>query len=130
MPGQRRVADYAHQSHSGQGEDADVDLDQGQSHHRPAQQRRRPSRGTVPNETCTRQERREHHDDQVTGMHRLVDEAEQRLDGTELGHKARDGAAGERLGVMSREVGQSGDRWLASDGGVGSMVIVEVQPAR
>ena len=31
--------------------------------------------------------------------------------------------------VMSRDVGQSGDRWLASDGGVGSVVIVEVQPA-
>lgn len=30
--------------------------------------------------------------------------------------------------MMSREVGQSGDRWLASDGGVGSVVIVEVQP--
>jgi adenylate cyclase len=35
-----------------------------------------------------------------------------------------------RLVVMSREVGQSGDRWAASDGGVGSMVIVEVEPAR
>jgi 1-acyl-sn-glycerol-3-phosphate acyltransferase len=35
-----------------------------------------------------------------------------------------------RLVVMSREVGQSGDRWAASDGGVGSVVIVEVQPAR
>lgn len=34
------------------------------------------------------------------------------------------------LSVMSREVGQSGDRWLSSDGGVGSVVIVEVQPAR
>ncbi|OOC03658.1 hypothetical protein B0293_25605 [Amycolatopsis azurea DSM 43854] len=32
------------------------------------------------------------------------------------------------LGVMSREVGQSGDGWLASEGGVGSVVIVEVQP--
>ena len=30
---------------------------------------------------------------------------------------------------MSREVGQSGDRWLASDGGVGSVVIVEMEPA-
>lgn len=35
-----------------------------------------------------------------------------------------------RLGVMSREVGQSGDRWPASEGGVGSVVIVEVQPGR
>lgn len=34
------------------------------------------------------------------------------------------------LDVMSREVGQSGDWWAASDGGVGSVVIVEVQPAR
>jgi endonuclease III len=34
------------------------------------------------------------------------------------------------LAVMSREVGQSGDWWLASDGGVGSVMIVEVQPAR
>ncbi|SPM36794.1 oxidoreductase [Mycobacterium rhizamassiliense] len=33
------------------------------------------------------------------------------------------------LDVMSREVGQSGDRWLASEGGVGSVVIVGVQPA-
>lgn len=33
-----------------------------------------------------------------------------------------------RLAVMSREVGQSRDWWLASDGGVGSMVIVEMQP--
>ena len=33
------------------------------------------------------------------------------------------------LGVMSREVGQSRDWWLASDGGVGSVVIVEMQPA-
>src|SRR5699024_10604986 len=29
---------------------------------------------------------------------------------------------------MFREVGQSGDWWLASEGGVGSVVIVEVQP--
>jgi hypothetical protein len=35
-----------------------------------------------------------------------------------------------RLAVMSREVGQAGDRRLASDGGVGSVMIVEVQPAR
>jgi hypothetical protein len=35
-----------------------------------------------------------------------------------------------RLAVMSREVGQSGNWWPASDGGVGSVVIVEVQPAR
>jgi anti-sigma B factor antagonist len=34
------------------------------------------------------------------------------------------------LDVMFREVGQSCDRWLASDGGVGSVVIVEVQPGR
>ena len=34
------------------------------------------------------------------------------------------------LGVMSREVGQSGDWWLASDGGVGSVVIVGVEPSR
>lgn len=34
------------------------------------------------------------------------------------------------LVVMSREVGQSCDWWLASDGGVGSMMIVEMQPAR
>ena len=34
------------------------------------------------------------------------------------------------LAVMSREVGQAGDRWLASKCGVGSMMIVEVQPAR
>jgi arylamine N-acetyltransferase len=34
------------------------------------------------------------------------------------------------LVVMSREVGQAGDRRLASDGGVGSVMIVEVQPAR
>ncbi len=34
------------------------------------------------------------------------------------------------LGVMSREVGQSGDRWLASEGGVGSVMIVGMQPAR
>ncbi|MCV7374524.1 hypothetical protein H5P33_17570 [Mycolicibacterium arabiense] len=33
------------------------------------------------------------------------------------------------LVVMSREVGQPGDRWAASEGGVGSVVIVEVQPA-
>ena len=33
-----------------------------------------------------------------------------------------------RLVVMSREVGQSGDWWLAADGGVGAVVIVEVQP--
>lgn len=32
------------------------------------------------------------------------------------------------LGVMSGEVGQSGDRWPAADGGVGAVVIVEVQP--
>lgn len=31
---------------------------------------------------------------------------------------------------MSREVGPSGDRWLASEGGVGSMLIVEVRPLR
>ena len=30
---------------------------------------------------------------------------------------------------MAGEVGQAGDRWLASDGGVGSVVIVEVEPA-
>lgn len=30
---------------------------------------------------------------------------------------------------MSREVGQWGDWWLASGCGVGSMVIVEVDPA-
>ena len=34
-----------------------------------------------------------------------------------------------RSGVMSREVGQSGDWWLASEGGVGAVVIVEVEPA-
>lgn len=34
------------------------------------------------------------------------------------------------LAVMSREVGQSGDRWLASESGVGSVVIVELQPGR
>ena len=34
-----------------------------------------------------------------------------------------------RLGVMSRHVGQSGDGCFAADGGVSSMVIVEVQPA-
>ena len=33
------------------------------------------------------------------------------------------------LVVMSREVGQSCDWWPAADGGVGSVVIVEVQPA-
>ena len=43
---------------------------------------------------------------------------------------AKHHAAGGGLAVMSREVGQSGDRWLASDGGVGSVMIVEVQPAR
>lgn len=43
------------------------------------------------------------------------DAADRRLDG---------------LAVMSREVGQSGDGWLASDGGVGSVMIVEVEPAR
>lgn len=43
---------------------------------------------------------------------------------------ARAGADPKRavLDVMSREVGQSGDGWLASDGGVGSVVIVEVEP--
>jgi hypothetical protein len=41
----------------------------------------------------------------------------------------RDDATGEDLGVMSGEVGQPGDGWLASDGGVGSVVIVEVDPA-
>ncbi|SEK37844.1 hypothetical protein SAMN05444583_101492, partial [Rhodococcus maanshanensis] len=30
---------------------------------------------------------------------------------------------------MSRHVGQSADRWLAADGGVGAVVIVEVKPA-
>jgi len=30
---------------------------------------------------------------------------------------------------MSREIGQSGDRRLASEGGVGAVVIVEVQPS-
>jgi hypothetical protein len=29
---------------------------------------------------------------------------------------------------MSRHVGQSGDWWFAADGGVGSVVIVEVEP--
>lgn len=33
------------------------------------------------------------------------------------------------LDVMSREVGQPGDGWLASGRGVGSVVIVEVEPA-
>ena len=33
------------------------------------------------------------------------------------------------LGVMSRDVGQSGDGWGASYCGVGSVVIVEVEPA-
>jgi two-component system, NarL family, response regulator LiaR len=33
------------------------------------------------------------------------------------------------LDVMSRHVGQSADWWLAADGGVGSVVIVEVEPA-
>lgn len=33
------------------------------------------------------------------------------------------------LGVMSGEVGQSGDRRVTTDGGVGSVVIVEVEPA-
>lgn len=33
------------------------------------------------------------------------------------------------LDVMSRDVVQPGDGWLASDGGVGSVVIVEVEPA-
>lgn len=32
------------------------------------------------------------------------------------------------LVVMSREVGQPGDRWPTSEGGVGSVVIVEVEP--
>ena len=40
-----------------------------------------------------------------------------------------DTSRGPRLVVMSREVGQSGDWWFASDGGVGAVVIVEVQPA-
>jgi predicted cupin superfamily sugar epimerase len=35
----------------------------------------------------------------------------------------------ERLAVMSREVGQPGDGWLTSDRAVGSVVIVEVEPA-
>ncbi|GAA2106393.1 hypothetical protein GCM10009841_25820 [Microlunatus panaciterrae] len=35
----------------------------------------------------------------------------------------------ERLAVMSSEVGQPGDWRLASDGGVGSVMIVEVEPA-
>lgn len=39
--------------------------------------------------------------------------------------RAADGA----LVVMSREVGQPGDRWLAADGGVSAVVIVEVHPA-
>ena len=54
------------------------------------------------------------------------------------GHpRRRDGPHNERrrgdrsgLAVMSREVGQSGVRCLASEGGVGSMMIGEVQPTR
>ena len=38
-------------------------------------------------------------------------------------------AQGRGLGVMSRHVGQSGDRRPAADGGVGTVVIVEVEPA-
>ncbi|OLL89643.1 hypothetical protein Ae331Ps2_5977c [Pseudonocardia sp. Ae331_Ps2] len=30
---------------------------------------------------------------------------------------------------MSREVSQPGDRWLAADGGVSAVMIVEVHPA-
>ena len=42
--------------------------------------------------------------------------------------RSRPGGQLGRLGVMSREVGQSGDRWLASDGGLSSVVIVEAKP--
>jgi hypothetical protein len=45
------------------------------------------------------------------------------------GRTWRDIAEALGLGVMSGEVGQPGDRWPASDGGVGAVVIVEVQPA-
>ena len=37
---------------------------------------------------------------------------------------------GAGLAVMPRKVGQAGDRWLASDSGVGSVMIVGVEPAR
>jgi len=41
----------------------------------------------------------------------------------------RCGGHGYDLRGMPREVGQPGDRWLASDGGVGSVVILEMEPA-
>lgn len=52
---------------------------------------------------------------------------------TESGRRARlitFPVAGARLAVMSREVGQSGDWWLASDGGAGAVMFVEVEPVR
>jgi hypothetical protein len=52
---------------------------------------------------------------------------------TSGGHEIRVvpfGDTPDRLGVMSRHVGQSTDGWLGSDRGVDAVVIVEVQPSR
>lgn len=72
------------------------------------------------------------HDDRLTPRTRVIELPVQSttLDSSRSNHRSEPLGEARHLAAMSREVGQSRDRRVASNGGDGPVVIVEVQPIR